>query len=441
MTMGRRALLAVLVLPVACGARTALLLPGEGAGGGGSGGSGGGGATPLAVVCHAALQDGAPTPTQGFCTTRANQASVVGPEAPVVAWAVAPFPIPSPEDYLPAEMVVDASGRAYVAINASPMAPTGTANQLFAVDADGSVAWRTTFDSTIGPLSIGRDGNLWFSLYLIADGNDFPASSNVTGLSPDGTPVVTIAPSVRSFSLMAIASDGSFFVGSDGLARIAPDGTVLWQNDYGQFGTSMVVGPDDDVVTDENVFDSAGTSVSTSPPGEVLAVDSHDTVFGLTANPGGSVAITTTDPSYANGIVLEGPASNIDAYELALAGDGSALVLLADEASAPGLTKAHLQILAVEPWGGHVRWTTPLDVTLPYDPANLTTHYGLFVDAAGTVVVTAGTVMGLDLASGAVLWTLQPANATSCLRPAVLGTGRSIIATQCDGTVFLARDP
>jgi hypothetical protein len=80
-------------------------------------------------------------------------------------------------------------------------------------------------------------------------------------------------------------------------------------------------------------------------------------------------------------------------------------------------------------------------VTLPYDPANLETHYGVFVDAAGTVVVTAGSVMGLDLGSGSVLWTLEPASTNSCLRPAVLGTGGAIVATQCDGTVFLARDP
>src|SRR5271170_7656850 len=109
--MGRWVLLAgAVALTVSCGSRTALL-PGEpgGSGPGGSGGSGGG-ATPQAVVCHAALQDGAPTPTRGFCTTRANQADANAPHAPVIAWSVTPFPIVSPEDYLPAETVVDAAG-------------------------------------------------------------------------------------------------------------------------------------------------------------------------------------------------------------------------------------------------------------------------------------------------------------------------------------------
>src|ERR1019366_7985313 len=139
LTMRHRALLCVLGLSLACGSKTALLLAGAGDGTG-SGGSGGG-STPLAVKCTAAPLDGAPTPIQGYCPTRANQAAMNGPRAPKIAWSVAPFPILTPEDYLPAEVVVDATGRAYIAINASPQNPAGGPNQIVAVDADGSVAW------------------------------------------------------------------------------------------------------------------------------------------------------------------------------------------------------------------------------------------------------------------------------------------------------------
>ena len=90
---------------------------------------------------------------------------------------------------------------------------------------------------------------------------------------------------------------------------------------------------------------------------------------------------------------------------------------------------------------GGVRWSTPFDVTLPFDPAEMNAHYGVFVDAQGTVVVTAGNVQGLDLATGAVEWTLDAPVVQSCLRPVVLGAGGSLVGTQCDGTVFLARDP
>jgi hypothetical protein len=445
--MGRRALLAVLAvigLPAGCGSRTGLLLPGQGAAGG-SGGSGSGGTTPLAIACNAALLDGAPTPTRGYCTTRANQAAANGPHAPTIAWSVAPFPIVSPEDYLPAETVVDASGRAYVAINASPQAPTGTPNQMFAVNADGSVAWTTTFDAStvIGALSLGRDGHLWF-VQTGVPCTSTPCNGGLTSLtaySPDGAPVASLAPSIGGFSQMAIASDGTFFVGQPELTRIATDGMALWQV-YANFDGALVVGPDDDVVAGSLVYDASGAQLGVGVSADVTVVNAEGALVGLSAAGGPPASLVTFDLSGAQLLDVTVPSSlvNIDAYQLAVAGDGTALVLLADEASAPALTKSALQIIAIDP-SGKTRWTTALDVTLPYDPADLTTHYGLFVDASGTVIVTAGTVMGLDLATGSVEWTLQPAKPQSCLRPAVLGAGGAIIATQCDGTVLLARDP
>ena len=153
------------------------------------------------------------------------------------------------------------------------------------------------------------------------------------------------------------------------------------------------------------------------------------------------LALVTIDPA---GDVTQYPlsfgATTANVFQLALAGDGTTLVLLANEATAPGLTKSHVEISAVDS-SGTTRWTTPLDVSLEYDPAALTTHYGLFVDGAGTVVVTAGAVTGIDLSTGAILWTVQAPNPHACLRPAVLGAGGAILASQCDGTVFLARDP
>jgi len=457
--MRRRALLAVLALPVACGARTPLLPGGPGDTGSAGSGGGGGGATPLAVACNAALLDGAPTPIQGYCTTRANQAPLAGPRAPTIAWSVTPFPIVSPEDYLPAETVVDATGRAFVAINVSPQAPANTLNQLFAVDDDGSagrVAWMSTSVSSIEQLALGRDGRLWFVQQGVPGGaggggtgcQDIPCTSYLTELSAGGENLATVIPSlgssVTSFDLMAIASDGTFFVGSPGLARLATNGPVLWQT-YADFGAAILVGPDDGVFAvgggETDAIDAAGGTLWSGPSGDLGAVNAQGQVVVLSIEDG-SLSLMTLGPDGVPvmNVTLGSPQFTIDAYQLAVAGDGTAIVLLADEATSPGITKAQLQIIAVEA-SGKTRWTTPLDVSLPYDPADLTTHYGLFVDAAGTVVVTAGAVMGLDLASGSVLWTLQSAKPDSCLRPAVLGLGGSILATQCDGTVFLARDP
>jgi hypothetical protein len=458
--MGRQASLAVLpvlgaivagaALAVSCGSRTGLLLPGQGGQGGASGSSGssGGGSTgPLVVPCNAALQAGAPTPTRGFCTTRANQAAVSGPTAPAVAWNVAPFPVPTPENYLPAETVVDASGRIYVAIDASPMAPAGTQSQLVTIDADGSSSSVTPFDAAISQLSLAADGRLWL-VETSPAGADCPpeCGSSLLALTADGPASGTPIPSLSSFSLMAISSTGDFFLGSPGLARVAPGGAVLWQNSFAEFGSALVVGPVDDVVSADETYDAAGNQLGDGSGADLTAVNAQGNIVGLSVGVGiqdnGPPSLVVSEPS-GNQLLdlsLPAPTFNLDAYQLAVAGDGTMIVLLADEATSPGLTKSELQIIAVDA-AGEVLWTTPLSVTLPYDPADLTTHYGLFVDAAGTVVLTAGSVMGLSLASGAILWTLAPANPQSCLRPAVLGAGGAIVATQCDGTVFLARDP
>jgi hypothetical protein len=371
----------------------------------------------------------------------------VGPQ---IVWSATPFPIVSPEDYLPAETVVDATGRAYVAINASPQNATGGPNQILAVNADGSVAWMSSFASTVGDLALGRDGHLWFLEEGAAVSLSCPTSCpfSLSAVSPDGAPVATLDPlpgaAFDSFTLMAITSDGGFFLASPGdLSRLTTDGTQVWQT-YANLGSSLVVGPDDGVIAAGNgqlqAYDAAGQEAWLGPEASLAAVGAEGDVVALSSPDGQTLSLVTvgTGGNVVAEVALGSPQFN--ASQLAVAGDGTAVVLLANEGTAPGLTKAHVQVIAVDT-SGKTRWTTPFDVTLPYDPADLTTHYGVFVDAAGTVVVTAGTVMGLDLGSGSVLWTLQPAKAESCLRPAVLGTGGAILATQCDGTVFLARDP
>jgi outer membrane protein assembly factor BamB len=170
-----------------------------------------------------------------------------------------------------------------------------------------------------------------------------------------------------------------------------------------------------------------------------FGVDADGNVVGLSATLGDSNASVTTLDSLGNEIrAVPLPAQTYNATGLALAADGTQVALLANEIASPGLTKSHLVVTAIDA-AGAVRWSTSLDETLNYDPADLTTHYGIFVDLAGTVVVTAGNVTALDLASGTVEWTLPPANPRQCLRPVVLGANGSLVGTQCDGTVFLAR--
>jgi hypothetical protein len=444
----RRIGLACFGLFLACGARTGLL-----SGSGGTTTSGGGTPSgPLAVACHAALAD-APTPMTGYCPTRANQAAVAGPHAPQIAWATQPFGPIDPGYYLASTIVVDAAGQAYVTLDSSPLNPAAD-HRVAAVDPHGNLAWTQTFPNAVTDLALGRDGTLW-----VLGGNAI-----VTGLDPsDGSPVTTIGPAssedagtAGAYLSFALGGDGSFFVSpaqpfgsSPTLMRISSAGATLWL-----WGTQVDVLP---VVldADDDAFLSANGAAEIAPTGEVVwddtfglapdragGLDTSGSFVGLGSTPGGN---STPTMLRFDALGHEQPGAALpqvttDASAMALAGDGTTIVLLANELPGPGDTKSHVMVIALDATGS-TRWTTDFDTAPGFDPGALSAHYGVFVDAAGTVVAMAGSLTGIDLASGAVLWTLQPPHPAYCLRPAVLGAGGSIVGLQCDGTVFLARDP
>ncbi|HEY6460357.1 MAG TPA: hypothetical protein VIY73_09405, partial [Polyangiaceae bacterium] len=253
----RRIGAALLLLPaavaLACGAKTGILLPGAG-GGGGVTSSGGGAGTPgtpgpLAVHCTSAQQAKAPTPTLGYCPTRANQAPFVGPQSPHVAWTANPFAIDNPENFLPAEIVVDASGQIDVLVDASPLNPTGT-SLLVALDAQGSTVWTEELDEPGSSLTLGSDGTLWeveetqtpcqailgTLCFNDAGAQVIPGYNCVVhGYSPAGADVATISvppppqtdtgsSSAVGLAALALASDGTFYVdGAFGSSNITTD--------------------------------------------------------------------------------------------------------------------------------------------------------------------------------------------------------------------------
>src|ERR1019366_6699776 len=182
------------------------------------------------------------------------------------------------------------------------MGPVGSQNQLLAVNADGSVAWTSAFDSSVTQLSLGRDGRLWFVQQppLGSCLNPPCASSFLTALSPAGTQVATVAPiqtpAMSSFSLMAIASDGSFFVGAPGLERMTTDGTTLWQT-YAEFGAAILVGSDDGVVAtgggETMAYDSAGGQIWSGGLASLAAVNAQGNVVELSVIEGQPPSLAT----------------------------------------------------------------------------------------------------------------------------------------------------
>ncbi len=166
--------------------------------------------------------------------------------------------------------------------------------------------------------------------------------------------------------------------------------------------------------------------------------------MGITQTfPGGQLTVTRLDATgqVAMQTTLGAPAVTFEATHLAVAKDGTILVLLAQEAASPGDKSTEVQLLAVDPRSGATRWTSKFDFDLEFNPSAPADHFGVFVDPGGTIVLTAGVVRGVDLVTGSTLWTVAPPNPSSCLQPAVLGAHGSILAAQCDGTVFMARDP
>ena len=421
---------------------------------------------------------------QGYCPTHANQAPANAPRAPQIAWSVTPLLIDEPEDFLPAEVVVDPAGRAYVAINASAQNPRGGPNSIYAIDPDGSIAWTTTFSSTVSSLALAKDGHLWLMGMQGAEPSD-PACQNgggpneracvasLSALSPEGAVVQELDVSVQQpsnappvgYETMALASDGSFFLegraglpdfgSSGGLARLASNGTAQWQQPSPVAAASytllppLMVGPRDGVIASNSgdlvAFDAAGDPLWQWPVGALTAgIDGAGNIVALSSgSPSGDVlSLITLDPAghLVRTVSLGAPEMTFDDAQLALAGDGTTVVLLVNGVGSSRATEAEVQLTAIDA-AGTTRWTTKFVVTIPSYPAALAAPYGMFVDGAGTVVVTAGAIEGVDLATGTRLWSVQPPHADSCLRPAVLGAGGAVLASQCDGTVFLARDP
>jgi hypothetical protein len=358
------------------------------------------------------------------------------------------------------------------------MNPAGSPNQVFAIDPDGTVAWTTSLPAPTYDPTLAADGRLWLaasgglsSPFCPADDGGIVTegcSAALIALSPttgERVALVDVLVPIQagafdeSYGARAMASDGSFLLeavtdsdlGTEGsVARVSSAGAIEWQwppfgADEGlQLTAPLVVGPSDDVVgtdgTNVVLLDAAGNQVwEENVDAQLAAVNAQGTVVALSTDES-EVLTLDVNGNTLQAIPLGVTIGPTDAAQLAVAGDGTILVLLANEATSPGLTKAAAEIYAVDA-SGQTRWSTTLQATLPYDPATLSTHYGLFVDGSGTVIVTAGAITGIDLATGTTLWTLQPPHAKSCLRPAVLGANGAILASQCDGTIFLARDP
>jgi len=167
----------------------------------------------------------------------------------------------------------------------------------------------------------------------------------------------------------------------------------------------------------------------------------NDTTLALVEGSECAVQLVGFDPDGGRLFVVDVASRPITptASRLAVAADGTILVLIVVEPAVPA-ARTSVTLVAYDA-SGNLRWTRAWSYYAFYFPSDPTLRYGLFVDPVGTVVATAGSIIAFDASTGDKLWQIDGPHPGYCVEPAVLGVGASVLAMQCDGSLFLARDP
>lgn len=407
--------------------------------------------------CPFAVLPGAPNSMFRNCSTRDGRTRAPAPASPRITWTNPAVPLaPYLDDpdvaagwmASSAALSSDATGHVYL----SALVTSAPGSLVERVDArDGTIDWAdrltggdevssvvlrgasraqlfdpspstiATFDVCSGDEStaaspvdvsahplIGSDG----SFYIAVGGAS--ASGVVSRISPDGTPLWTSA------ALSTFAPSSKDTVGGAGLV-LAPDGTVLVDISVGNAGGFVTVVAALDPETGTARWQTVVPATEFCYP--IVGPDGSFTFVVLTPNDDASAEETTQvvsldrDGQVRFATTLPGWA----AYMAAVALDGT--ILLNIEALENG-------IAALSP-AGRLEWTQWFGQT---SIMNAT------VASNGTVLVSADSVVALDLATGAVKWSLAPPNASPGVCDTTLSSSGSLVAVLCDGTLFGASD-
>jgi outer membrane protein assembly factor BamB len=377
-----------------------------------------------------------------YCSTRANVAPVPAPTSPAIAWTSS---FPANEFETPDFLAVDANNVTYAGFDvlsaATPEPPT-----LVAIGADGSLAWTQTFaGNVVGDLFLGTDGKLRaFRGSHVLSPPSIPPTLSVLGAG--GAIEQTFPLPVTMIAGTAVGRDGSLYahLGAGGpgfVARLTATGTLVWTSSLLDCSFRVVLTEKDHPILTEcatpvvSELDENGnlvwqTQLTSMPGRSVVAVaqdgsiravaplsmgESSTSVFSLDAT--GEILWSTAIP-WTHGAMWAG-------QTLAIAPDGTAIVFETN------------QIIAVSRTG-EVLWT------------HLELSVGeVVVGSDGTIVVASGegTLVALDVATGALKWTLSDGSGRFT-GPFALGLGGSVVAcasvppagSGLFGLVF-ARDP
>ncbi len=434
--------------------------------------------------CPAAVLARSPLPMLGNCSTRDGRSRVAGPKAPHVTWVTS---LPSTLDNgsgpdLPELVAADGAGLVYF------VSSTGTFTRLDGTT--GALGWAGSFPGTPDNVFVLASGGV-VALGIpsapqeIVLGELEPATGQFTSRSFVSPPVEAGVGMPGTFNDLgtapAIGADGSFYVAYSknngpqyfypAVSRIRPDGSFVWSSTTvypsGVNAPLPTVAPIA-IGRDGVVLVAAGLGDEQQP--------TTSTVTGLDSETGAIVWNTPVDGWLVGGpavapdgtIAVVASVEDADLYVTIpvlylLDGTGSVVhTVFLDSVPEPPTSTALYGIgldgtilvgsdrLAAVSSAGDRLWTLPtpgppdadFDICVP--DCVLT---GAFIDANDTVIVTyasgsasagvASTLVGLDLATGATKWTLEPPTPPSGTGITSLGIGTTVL-TSAGGLVSVA---
>lgn len=385
-------------------------------------------ALPLPSGCRASLMPGAPTPMQGYCSTRANVAPrSIAESRPEVRWSI---PLGGSKE--PRDMVVDPSGRTHLVVdlgNDSAVVP----HTVMALGPDGEVVWTETFADPVGGPLLLDDGLLRVWQYGV------PPS--LIALDANGAITNRLALPEAARPHPAVGSDGSlvfalmdYTADRSGIAKLAAGGGLEWS--HPALGRSWA-----SVASDASDRSVLGTSGEVSGTTAVMAFDASGTELwrrvldgygsgGPVIGPDGSVVVSLGRDSLGAAAVvwLDERGEVIRDIDLGVAPTTVPEDLVVAEDGVV-ITRTWSEVVALSPTGS-VLWRRNVHPNLIYDA---------FAGQQGGVVITSGDIFAVEIATGRELWQVVPSDPFSCVSPVVLSVDGTLVAGQCDGSVFQAR--
>lgn len=433
---------------------------GSSGGSSGSSGSSSGSVGPQKDTCPSAVSG--PQAIFGNCSTRDGRSRVPAPASPHVTWTTK-LPTDSSGQVGFSVIATDAAGNVYVATEGQNNTSTAALRRVSG--ADGSIAWTMPIQpdaETTTPIVLSSGGvDLSESLSASTTQDDAavftfnPATGSATSTTFGFDNLDTVSPPFGAN--IAVGSDGSLYVTHQAnpalddtktyISRVGPDGTVLWTTpDLSTFGPPLtyqltvvtfyastvalakddlvvvlwtVTDPSQDYETIALAFDAATGQLKWKTPIQ------GETTGGPVVRSDGSIVALVQGQSPTSLVILDADTGSLRESLLSEQVWGLFAVTQGGVVLAGANTGYGTEAIADD---GSFLWVR-------------TGATARTVASDGTVVAWgSSTIVGLDETSGTTKWELAAPSPSACIQSLALTSNGTLVALQCDGTLFGASD-